>query len=310
MAAVLLVLLLILAGFVAWIFVGTKPSSAPVSPAEAQARAAANNGINPDQHTILVIGVDGDGESMAAQRSDTIILTRIIGDRVDMVSIPRDLLVPMPGCTGRSGEEKINGIFAYSSGNSGLDAGAHCLMSSVTAFSGVPIDDYLIVNMNSVVSMVDELGGVEICLDPQEVEQRVVPDFTAPGCHEMNGTQAMQYARARKYVGDGTDLQRMNRQHVVLAAMVKKARQVNPFGDIPKVLSLASKMNEMTVSSLGFTDARKVTGFARTLAGADLTAAVTIPIMWAEDGVNLRLSPESRQYFTSLQNGTPLPAKP
>ncbi|GAB2509258.1 Putative transcriptional regulator YwtF [Corynebacterium atrinae] len=299
----LLVSILFLAGLGSWVFVGTAPQRTSEGPANA-------GSIDVDkQQTLLILGVDGDGNTIEGQRTDSILLARIIDGRADLLSFPRDLLVSMPPCTDESGEQKINGIFALASSENGIDAGARCLAGKIEEMTEIPVDDYVVMNMESVVTLVDQLDGIDLCLSPTEIEERVVPSITETGCHHVNGTQAMEYARARKYVDDSSDLSRIDRQHVVLEAVTNKARTIDPFWELPLFMRLAGTVNSMTETSLSLTEAREVTRMARTIASSDLGSTQTIPIMPAEDGASLRLAPSADAYFAALQNGSPLPTQ-
>lgn len=301
-----LAILLTLVGFTVWLLMGTSPTDSPVQ-ASKQPISGSREGTPEGQRTVLLLGVDGNGQSVIGQRSDMILLNRIINGRLDSVSIPRDLLVDMPPCTEQAGSQKINGIFAYSSAKGGIEQGVTCLAQKITELSGVPIDDYVVVNMDSVVTLVNEVGGIELCLDQREIEEHIVQDATTPGCQNVNGEQALNYAQARKYVDDGSDLSRINRQHQVLSALLSKIKSMDPLGNLPTMLALASKMKDSTFSNLGFTDARTVVQLSRTLARITVPPAITLPVDPASDGANLLLSPAAEPLFEALRTGTELP---
>lgn len=301
-----LVLLLILAGLTAWLFIGTGAND-PFDGSDNPIAQPADGSSESKARYLLLIGVDGDGSAVQGQRSDMILLNRLLNGQIDSVSIPRDLLVDMPSCTGEAGQQKVNGIFAYSSASSGVDAGARCLSQAIADLSGVRIDDYVVINMNSVVTLVDAVGGVEICIDQGAIDDRIIPEITAPGCYNLNGRQALAYARARKYVDDGSDLSRINRQHEVLAALVKKVKAMQPTKNIPTMVELANVVNGNTESNLGLTGARTMVQLSRTVAEASLPPAQTLPTDPAGDGANLVMSPASEELFKALREGAELP---
>lgn len=297
----LMVIAVILASFGAWILIGTAPHRSGTG------QFSGNSEEIIYEKTLLMLGVDGDGHNLEGQRTDSVLLVRLISGRVDLLSFPRDLLVPMPECTGMAGEEKLNGIFAHSSRMAGVDAGAECLSGAIQDMTNLPIDDYVVMNMDSVVTLVDQLGGIELCLAQSEVDDGIIPDITDPGCHHVNGTQALRYAQTRKFVDDGSDLSRLDRQHIMLEAVIERTSEVDPFREFPLFLRLAGTVKHMTETSLRLAEAREVTRIARTIAASDLGSAQTIPIVPADDGINLRLSPSADAYLTALHDGSPLP---
>ena len=87
----------------------------------------------------------------------------------------------------------------------------------------VRIDDFVLVNMQAFLDVVDAVGGVQIDVPKKVLLQRGnptrkydLPDSVGPGLVDMDGTLAIAYVRARR--GD-SDYQRMGRQRQVLAAL-------------------------------------------------------------------------------------------
>ncbi|WP_295628783.1 LCP family protein [uncultured Corynebacterium sp.] len=304
--------------FLAWLFAGTG-----VNRTSAEDAADPAGVPHDEQRTILIVGVDGDGSSVAGQRSDSIMFAREIDGVVDMISFPRDLLVDMPACTGRGGsgssgtsdgdgssdsEEKLNHVFAYASEDGDVDKGVDCLSGTIEEMAGVEVDEHIVLNMNNVETIVDELGGIELCLTEEEAQRGLVPGAASVGCQRVNGTQALAYARARTNAGDGSDLSRINRQHVVLGAMLKEVGEGTSIDQLPTLFSVTRSILDMSETSLNFSDSRELVRLARALRDAGSDSIVTIPVVSAADGVNLRLSKDSEPYLEALRTGAPLPA--
>lgn len=192
------------------------------------ARAAA-----PDAHApvagplnFLVIGSDlrsddpGEGE-----RSDTIIIAHVprAMDRLDLVSIPRDLWVDIPpdGSLGFGGATtKINAAFDVGGGGAG---GTRLLSATITEQVGVRFDGAVVVDFSGLQRTVDVLGGIRMCVD-----QRIVSIHTGavfePGCRMMSGAQALDYLRQRYGLADG-DFGRQQHQQEFLKALLGRATQ-------------------------------------------------------------------------------------
>jgi LCP family protein required for cell wall assembly len=143
------------------------------------------------------------------QRTDTIMLLHTGSGPNLLMSLPRDSNVEVPGY----GTQKINAAFAY--------GGPELLVETIELNTGIRIDDYVEIGFGGFVSVVDAVGGVEICprramRDPQanlDVER---------GCQEADGITALGYARSRKLAALG-DIDRARRQREVVSAVGREA---------------------------------------------------------------------------------------
>jgi LCP family protein required for cell wall assembly len=179
---------------------------------------------------LFLNGATGEGG-----RSDTIMILRRDPEHgASLLSIPRDLWVPIAG-TGDDG--KIN--WAYI-------GGPRRLAETITQALGIPIHHYVEVDFAGFQRLVDEIGGVEICVD-YAVQDRNSGLALNPGCQTLDGHMALAYARSRTYqeFRDGEwrieqgapDLNRIARQQHFLrsaASAVMDEVNSNPFrlGDL------------------------------------------------------------------------------
>ncbi|WP_416237314.1 LCP family protein [Streptomyces marinisediminis] len=179
---------------------------------------------------ILIIGSDTRGGSNAAYgedsgtaRSDTTILLHLGADResATAVSIPRDLMVTVPACTGRDGERKGEQFaqfnWAYQFG------GAACTIRAVEELTDIRVDHHMVIDFAGFKKIVDSVGGVEVCL-PEPVHDRDAKLRLPAGRQTLDGEEALGYVRARHALGNGSDTQRMARQQEFLASLFQKVR--------------------------------------------------------------------------------------
>ena len=162
------------------------------------------------------------GDSDGA-RTDTIMLVHIPTTGSPMlISIPRDMYVPVPG----QGSHKINSAF-----NTG---GAKLLVQTVEQFSGVHIDQYAEVGFGGFDKLVDAVGGVEMCLDQPLRDPKAGLRLRA-GCQTLNGAQALGLVRTRAF--PNADLQRVVNQRKFFSALMSEATSpsvlLNPFRLLP-----------------------------------------------------------------------------
>jgi LCP family protein required for cell wall assembly len=171
---------------------------------------------------LLVLGSDARGDGYEA-RSDTIVLLHLSGDRrkVRVVSLPRDVMVDLPACEASSGQvvpgrrDLLNSAFAR--------GGLSCAAKTIENVTNVPLDHALSIDFTGFKRMVDALGGVDMMM-PTRVD---TPSLKlSAGRHRLNGTAALAYARLRHGLGDGSDLDRVKRQQILMSAMVARANDL------------------------------------------------------------------------------------
>ncbi len=174
------------------------------------------------------------GSGDVGQRTDTIMLLHVPagGGPTVLMSIPRDSYVAIPG----HGHNKINAAFAF--------GGPKLLARTIEEASGVQIDDYVEIGFGGFASMVDAVGGVQIC-PKRDMKDRDAGLNIKKGCQQADGAVALGYARARHSDPRG-DLGRVERQREVLGAIVSKATRpstlLNPFRTFPLASSGAGAL--------------------------------------------------------------------
>lgn len=178
---------------------------------------------------ILLMG--GDSRDMNDYRlTDSMMIlsvNRVLG-QVKLTSIMRDTWVHIPG----KGNQKINAANSY--------GGPELAVQTVNENFGTDIEDYVLVNMEDLMQIVDLLGGVVV--DVSEHERKVAnqyideyPSFsnaagytgdthiTETGMIRLNGLQAMGYCRDRY---TGSDFDRVMRQQEVLLSLANEAQEM------------------------------------------------------------------------------------
>ena len=203
-----------------------------------------------DPFYMLLLGVDKSegrsnewGADASNFRSDTIILARIDApaQKVTLVSIPRDTLVDM----GANGERKIND--AYSIGQ-----GAY-MMQIVEQFAGVNISAYAEIDFEQFISVVDTIGGIDVTLPVDVVDEEKAGINLEAGKHHLDGKTALALARSRHAYDEygGGDFYRAANQRMIIGAIVKKILKLDPVSMANTVATLAESV---TVYPLGVTD--------------------------------------------------------
>jgi LCP family protein required for cell wall assembly len=180
---------------------------------------------------ILVMGSDSrdcegcgvDGESTNGL-SDTTILFHLSANRKFAygISIPRDTAVMRPTCYEEDGSE-IRAASAYDKWNAAFSyGGPACTIRQFEQVTGIPLDNYVVVNFGQFKDMVNALDGVEVCI-PEDIDDEVRNIYLKAGTREIKGNEALTYVRARYRIGDGTDPNRTRRQQAFIGSMINKA---------------------------------------------------------------------------------------
>jgi LCP family protein required for cell wall assembly len=225
---VLLVLVVLLVGLGVW--VDSQLTRVDALP-DYQGRPAATPGAD-----WLVVGSDsrqgldatrrrqlGTGQA-AGRRADTMMLLHIPRGtgKPTLVSLPRDSYVPIPG----RGRNKLNAAYAF--------GGPQLLARTVEQVTGIRLDRYMEVGFDGFASVVDSVGGVQICPKTAMRDPMAGLDVKA-GCQLAGSRTALAYVRAR-HSGRG-DLDRVQRQQEFLGSLVDKATSpwvlLNPLKSIP-----------------------------------------------------------------------------
>ncbi|MGN8245671.1 LCP family protein [Cellulomonas soli] len=162
--------------------------------------------------TYLLTGSDSRADGAIAEdgtegaRTDTILVLHVPDSGpAALISLPRDTLVDVPD----NGQAKLNAAFAW--------GGAPLLVRTVEGLTGLTVDHYAEIGMAGVEQVVDAVGGVELCYDSDVNDADSGMVWTA-GCHQVDGVQALAYARMRKADVEG-DIGRAKRQRALISAV-------------------------------------------------------------------------------------------
>jgi LCP family protein required for cell wall assembly len=170
---------------------------------------------------ILFMGLDlRDWQGGDVPRTDTMILFTIdpIARTAGMLSIPRDLWVEIPG----NGSNKINTAYHYGEAYHLPGGGSALAMQTVANFLGVPVNEYVQLDFNTFVKIIDELGGVVVTpQEDMELERIGISGYEetlkAGVTVRLDGAMLLSYARDRST--SGGDFDRAQRQQEVIMSI-------------------------------------------------------------------------------------------
>jgi LCP family protein required for cell wall assembly len=162
-----------------------------------------------------------DGSSGVGSNDVTMVLHIAADHRsATVISIPRDLMAPVPECPDPSGgtfSARSKAMFNTTLSEGGLS----CVVLAAQALTGLDIKYAALINFDGVIAMSDAIGGVTVCLDAAINDPSAALDLPA-GTQSIKGDVALAFVRTRAGVGDGSDLGRISNQQVFLSAMVRQ----------------------------------------------------------------------------------------
>lgn len=241
---------------------------------------------------VLVMGTDkraNDTEHWP--RSDTLLLANVdtVSNTVRLMSIPRDLVVDVPGY----GKNKVNAAYFLGEYYQVEGGGQALVVQTVSKFFSVPIDYYVSVNFEGFKALVDTVGGVYVDV-PYAIDDYSYPsdDEGDPfgklhvhfdeGRQYMDGKRALRYARTRHA---DNDFARSRRQLQIIMAMRQKATSLDLIPALPSLLDQLGGMVETNIppdQQLGFIQLGYNMG-----PGSILTASIDsklVSVYWLPDG--------------------------
>jgi LCP family protein required for cell wall assembly len=281
---------------------------------------------HPQAENIMVIGSDSRdglsaayGSGLSTDQSDTLMIIHIPANRkwAEVMSIPRDSYVNIPGCEEGNGQTsdptqfKINEAFAIGNldGNH-TKLGVACTVKTVEQDTGIYINHFIVINFTGFENMVAALGGVYEC-NPTPINDPKSDLHLSAGTHLLTPAEALGYVRARYTLGDGSDLERIGRQQAFMSSLVSRVRSelYDPlaiyrfFDAFTKSLTIDSQLGGITGlydlgQSLRSIPSSKIAFFTLpNFPRSEVVPSDTANVLWTQ--------PEDSKIFATFRNDVP-----
>jgi LCP family protein required for cell wall assembly len=209
---------------------------------------------------VLLMGIDQrQGETERGYRTDTMIILTIdpVSLQAGMLSIPRDLWVPIPGY----GNNRINLANFYGDVDDYPGGGTALAKKTVEQLIGIRLHYYVRINFTAFEKLIDRIGGISVDV-PEDIYDPKYPTNNygtelfsiKKGKQTLDGATALKYARTRNTKFG--DFDRAKRQQQVILAVQDKVKAprvaLSLFAAGPDVLSemSASVKTDMPVSMM------------------------------------------------------------
>lgn len=269
--------------------------------------------LAPGNGTYLVVGSDsrenlpddleGNFGNFGGARADVIILMQVVDGNRQLLSLPRDLQVEIPG----QGVGKINAAYAF--------GGPDLLVETITRETGIPIHHYMEVDFGGFAGIVDALGGIELDFPAPARDLKSGLQVDEAGTQTVDGATALAFARSRSYQElhdgewisvEGGDIARTGRQRQVLLEIIGKAS--SPTGLIRSPAVLTEVTGNLTVDST--VSPARMLRTAWAMRSADITQAITLPVVGSTEGgvaYVVRSEPAASEVIEAFASGRALP---
>lgn len=257
--------------------------------------------VGSDSRENLPDDLEGRFGDFGGARADTIILAQVADGRRQLISIPRDLKVDIPG----HGTNKINAAYAF--------GGPNLLVETVAQAIGIRANHYLEVEFAGFAGIVDALGGIELDFPYPARDLKSGLDVSA-GVQTVDGATALAFVRSRSYeenrdgswVGSGGgDIARAERQREALLRIMEKASSPATLLRSPVIISAVG-------SNLSADSDVNLFILARTAWGmrfAGQTDAATLPVTGSSEGgvaYLVEVEPDASEMLAAFAAGEPL----
>jgi LCP family protein required for cell wall assembly len=250
------------------------PSPTP-TPTQQVGRSPKPTPRTPGAFTVLLLGSDNDSKFSADHvLTQSMILVRInpATKKVTMLSIPRDLYVPLSV----GGTDKIDGAYSY--------GGPAAAIATVQNNFGVHIDDYIWIGLAGLIHVIDAIGGIDVVTGAPVMDDFYPADIgkgnpyaylrvaVLAGPQHLDGTNALQYVRSR-HNDLQSDFGRSQRQQQVLLALRAKAAAITA-EDVP---GLAAAMKGQIKTNMGLSQIATLLPIAGSLDLKNIQQIVLLP---------------------------------
>jgi len=202
--------------------------------------------ITKDPFSIYISGIDTSGPIGTVSRSDVNIVLTVNPKtrKILLTSIPRDYYVTLHGTTGPKDKLTHAGLY-------GIDTS----IATIEDLLNIKIEYYLKVNFDTLVSVVDKIGGVDVYSD---MDFKTYKGTIKKGMNHLNGEEALAFSRERKYFAEG-DRKRGEHQEEVIKAIINKVSSSTVM--LTNYSSILSSLNGSFETSLPESSIKKFVKF-------------------------------------------------
>jgi LCP family protein required for cell wall assembly len=297
--------------------------------------AAKPNALGQIPLNILVLGSQtrdgqnlakhvGDSSKDGTDLSDTAFLVHISADHKwsEVVSIPRDLFVPIPACQDRLDPSVTHPAQSEAQFYDAMgEGGPACAVATVEQMTNIRIDHFVELTFNAFIQLTDAVGGVQVCVPSPGIND---PNYSglvlSAGLHTITGNQALAFVRDRHGLVSGTDTQRIRMQQMFMTSLFNKMTSSGSIEDPVTLYKLANAVTNNITVDTGLDNIGTMTSIAEAVGTINkkymqyITAPEVVDnpgqFSYDEAGAHTSPGPGFDQLWTYLRNDQTLPGSP
>jgi len=266
----------------------------------------------------------GDSSKDGTDLSDTAMLLHISADRkwADVVSIPRDLFVPIPACQDRTNPGQTDAAQSEAQFYDAMgEGGPACAVATVEKMTNIRIDHFVELTFDAFIQLTDAVGGVQVCIPPPGIND---PDYSglvlSAGLHTITGNEALAFVRDRHGLVTGMDTQRIRMQQMFMTSLFDKLTSNGTMDDPITLYKIATSLSSNVTVDTGLDNLSTMISIAQSVGAISkkyiqyLTAPYTLDTpgeySYDEAGEHSSPGPGFDQLWTYLRDDQPIPDSP
>ncbi|MGC4857317.1 LCP family protein [Micromonospora sp. DT4] len=215
-----------------------------------------------------------------------------------LVSLPRDLEVPIPG----HGTDKLNVAFPFGVGSSRpeMTTGYELTRRTVAELTGVRVDGGVVLTYRAVSALTDAVGGVPLCLTDLVRSVHTSRVFPA-GCQRLDGAASVDLLRQRYGLPEGSQ-DRDRNARLFAAGLARQATDQGVLTDPVRLARLLTTVGPDLVVSPDRAALLDVLRLVPTLRTVE-PVGIGLPVAWPTGKDRyLRTDPKlAPEFLTALQ---------
>ena len=310
---------------------------ATVSLADLKHRPAASKANSQGQTplNILVLGSQTrDGQTQAVHvgnaskdgtdLSDTAMLVHVAADRkwAEVISIPRDLFVPIPACQDRLNPGQTDAAQSEAQFYDAMgEGGPACAVATVEQMTDIRIDHFVELTFDAFIDLTNAVGGVQICVPEPGIDD---PNYSglvlSAGLHTIIGNEALAFVRDRHGLSGGTDTSRIQMQQQFMTALFNKLTSNGTLEDPITLYKIATSVSDNITVDTGLDSIGTMASIVESVGSINkkYIQYVTAPYVYDtpgefsydEAGEHSSPGPGFDQLWTYMREDEPLPGSP
>ena len=213
--------------------------------------------------------------------------------------------LPGPGWPGQQADpgviEQIDNTLSY--------GGPACLWKTVERQTGIRLDHFIEVGYPGLVNVVNDIGGVNVCV-PVAVNDSYSGLELSKGEHHIDGVTFLKFWRTREATGDGSDLQRIQRDDYLLAQTLKQVLQAGRLSSPGRLLKVISDAASAMTTDTGLSqaDLAQIAQSLRGLSASDYQFVQASTVLYPPNTNWVEFEqPQADALFSAVAHDTALP---